>query len=250
MTDKNGFFIGYADGLPAPDRRFLLGAGLAAIAGPAFAGAKLAAHQMPVGSGHWNQAKILTLHGRVVQNPYPVLRTDGLDGTLRSVALVCSSKCGVDAQLAVFADKPVYVRGSVIKRGRHLLLAVVENAPWIGASDENLADEPVYVQDMGRITLNGEILDAKCWSGAMRPGRGKTHKSCASLCIRLGGAPWFVAPAAQGKRTIMVLAGPKGEAIRQEVLPFVGEPVRAKGRLVRLDDQVQFRIDPARIQMI
>ena len=32
---------------------------------------------------------------------------------------------------------------------------------------------------LGEATYRGEILDSKCWFGAMQPGQGKPHKSCA-----------------------------------------------------------------------
>ena len=38
------------------------------------------------------------------------------------------------------------------------------------------------------VTLKGEIIDPKCYLGAMKPGGGKTHKACAMRCIA-GGIP-------------------------------------------------------------
>jgi len=32
---------------------------------------------------------------------------------------------------------------------------------------------------MGERTLRGEVIDPKCYIGAMKPGGGKTHKACA-----------------------------------------------------------------------
>jgi hypothetical protein len=169
---------------------------------------------------------------------------------MRSVSLVCSNKCGVSAQLAQFDGKPVWVRGSVIARGRHRLLAVVSDAEWVGPAQNASPVGAVQEEYLGRAALNGEILDAKCWTGAMRPGEGKTHKACASLCIRMGGTPWFLAKDKAGKRAVFVLTGPKGEPLRDEILPLVGEPVRASGRLIRRDDLVQFRVDPRTIHSV
>ncbi len=250
MTRKNNFFVGYHDRLHKPDRRAMVLAGGAGLFAAALAGAKLAVHQQAWGSGNWDQQKTIVIEGVVEQSPYPVLRTAVLDGQMRSVSLVCSSKCGVSAQLELLEGKSVWVRGSVIARGRHRLLAVVENADWIGET-QNVQNIPAVTEDyLGRAALSGEILDAKCWSGAMRPGSGKTHKACASLCIRMGGTPWFLARDKNGKRAVFVLTGPKGEPLREAILPLVGEPVRVSGRLVRRDDLVQFRVDPAAIQSV
>jgi hypothetical protein len=32
----------------------------------------------------------------------------------------------------------------------------------------------------------GEVVDAKCYLGAMKPGDGKSHKACATLCVTNG----------------------------------------------------------------
>ena len=250
MSQKDNFFVGYHTKLPLVDRRAMILAGGAGLLGAALAGAKLAVHQQSRGSGKWDQDKIITIEGRVEQSPYPVLRTSALDGQMRSVSLVCSSKCGVSAQLSYYDDQPVWIRGSVIERGRHRLLAVVRDADWVGPSQKPIPASPIKEEYLGRAALNGEILDAKCWTGAMRPASGKTHKSCASLCIRMGGTPWFLVGDKQGRRAVFVLTGPQGEPLRDEILPLVGEPVRASGRLFRRDDLVQFRVDPTRIQSV
>jgi hypothetical protein len=49
-----------------------------------------------------------------------------------------------------------------------------------GMQAESFADRPIEVR--------GEIVDSKCFLGVMVPGSGKTHKDCASLCLR-GGIP-------------------------------------------------------------
>jgi hypothetical protein len=247
---NSNFFVGYADALPRMDRRVMVLTGGLGLLGAGFAGAKLAVHQQNWGDGQWDQAKTIVLEGHVEQSPYPVLRTASLDGQLRSVSLVCSSKCGVSAQLLAFEGKTVWVRGSMIARGRHRLLAVVRDDAWIGEADTALPTAPVREEYLGRAALNGEILDAKCWTGAMRPGSGKTHKACASLCIRMGGTPWFWVKDKTGKQAVFELAGPKAEALRDEILPLVGEPVRVNGKLFKRDDLVQFRVDPDTIHPV
>jgi hypothetical protein len=57
-------------------------------------------------------------------------------------------------------------------------------------------------------SLGGEILDSKCWFGAMQPSDSKVHKACASLCVRGDVPPAFFArgPAGQGALMIMTAA--------------------------------------------
>ena len=57
----------------------------------------------------------------------------------------------------------------------------------------------------GPVTVSGEIVDSKCFLGVMVPGAGKTHKECASLCLR-GGIP--PAPVRAGSSRAVVAAAP------------------------------------------
>jgi hypothetical protein len=81
------------------------------------------------------------------------------------------------------------------------------------------------LQALGDVSLAGEILDSKCWFGAMRPSSGKVHKACASLCIRGGIPPAFFArgPANQGALMIMTTGG---RAHGPALLELVADPVR------------------------
>ena len=85
------------------------------------------------------------------------------------------------------------------------------------------------------------IVDSKCFFGVMRPGRGKTHKACAALCIRGGIPPSFWVRDAQGRETILLMTDASGAPLGEEILPLVADPVRATGELVRVGDLVQFR---------
>lgn len=90
--------------------------------------------------------------------------------------------------------------------------------------------------------LAGEILDAKCWFGAMRPGYGKTHKSCAALCAR-GGLPLAfcqVGDCANGAQALLFL-NEHGQAFDRTILPLVADPVLVEGRLIAAGDVLQVR---------
>lgn len=66
------------------------------------------------------------------------------------------------------------------------------------------------------VTLDGELVDSKCYLGTMKPGDGKTHKSCAILCLRGGIPPLFVSKAAAQYATTLPpirTAGPSAKAI-------------------------------------
>jgi hypothetical protein len=111
-----------------------------------------------------------------------------------------------------------------------------------------LADWPE--RDLGEVMLAGEILDAKCWFGAMRPGFGKTHKACAALCAR-GGLPlaFCEGPDCGAEHFAPLFVDAQGRAHGRAILPYVGDPlIVTRARKVRIGDVVQLRADLADLQ--
>lgn len=241
-----GFFIGWA-GTPKPDRRFLLGASLGLLALSGAGAALLGRSHAPVGTGSWNMSDVRTFRGMLVREPYPMLRTSALGDAPRTAFLVTSGKTGVQRRLGEMADGPVEVKGSLIQRGVNAMIAAIDGDDWIvpgpNREDPRLADWPE--RDLGEALLVGEILDAKCWFGAMRPGSGNVHKSCAALCVRGGLPPAFCSggvmcgEASQAPLLLRADGGAHGE----DLLALVADPVRGIGRLVSVGDVTQFRAD-------
>lgn len=238
MSDPDDdFFVGYAP-TPLRDRRFFLAAGLALMSGTAALGAGFGAIQARPGPGTWDQADVRDWTGIVTSEPYGMLRTADLDGTPRTALLACLGKCGVAARLSGLAGQRVRVRGSLIRRGRHAMIAVPETeADWItslGPAGEVALAFP-DAETLGEVSLVGEILDSKCWFGAMRPSSGKVHKACASLCIRGGLPPAFFARDKAGRQALMILTS-AGQAHGPDLLPLVADPVQVRGTLMRRGD--------------
>jgi hypothetical protein len=90
--------------------------------------------------------------------------------------------------------------------------------------------------------LNGEIIDPKCYLGAMKPGGGKTHKACAMLCISGGVPPMLVTRDAARNETFYLLATEEGGVANERVRDFVGDAVEVSGRLERHGDLLLLRI--------
>ena len=233
---KDDFFIGWAE-TPKVDRRFFLGAGLGLLAGTAAVAGGIAALQRPMGKGDWNMGEIREWRGIATAEPYAMLRTTDLDGTPRTALLGCQGKCGVSAKIGALAGKPVIVQGSLIQRGTHSMIAVIDGLDWIredvGGDIDGLAfpkPEPVM-----EVSLNGEILDTKCWFGAMRPSSGKVHKACASLCIRGGLPPAFYVKDPQDQSALMIMTS-GGFGHNKDLLPYVADPVSITGQVQRFGD--------------
>jgi hypothetical protein len=88
------------------------------------------------------------------------------------------------------------------------------------------------------LTLRGEIIDPKCYLGAMKPGDGKTHKACAMRCIAGGIPPMLVAHDANGGETFYLIVSADGGVANELVYPFVGDRVDVTGSVEQLDDML------------
>lgn len=233
---KDDFFIGWAD-TPPVDRRFFFGAGLGLLAGTAATAAGVATFQSPVGPGTWNMGEVREWRGIATAEPYSMLRTLDLDGTPRTVLLACQGKCGVSAKIGALAGKPVTVQGSLIQRGRHAMVAVIDGLDWIREDSAGTVGDLAFPkpEPLFEASLNGEILDSKCWFGAMRPAEGKVHKSCASLCIRGGIPPAFYVQDRKQQAALMIMTA-GGYGHNKDLLEYVADPVQITGQVQRFGD--------------
>jgi hypothetical protein len=245
------FFIGWAHTPPA-DRRFFLRAGLGLTAAAGGLGFGLAALQPAPGPGSWDPDAVREWRGIASAQPYAMLRTHDLGGGPRTALLSCLGKCGVAARIGALAGAPVVVKGSLIQRGLHSMIAVDEAGDWIRLDDTTQPDATLAfpaAELLGEVTLAGEILDSKCWFGAMRPSTGKVHKACASLCIRGGIPPAFFARGPGAQEALMIMQT-TGRAYGPELLPLVGDPVRLTGRIFRQGDLLLLDAPRAAIQRV
>lgn len=246
------FFIGWADTPPA-DRRFFLRLGLGLVAGTAGLGAGLAALQRAPGAGSWDPDNVREWRGTVSAAPYAMLRSRDLGGGVpRTALLSCLGKCGVAAQIGALEGQPVVVTGSLIQRGQHAMLAVDEQGPWLRRDESAAPDASLAlpaIEALGEVSLTGEILDSKCWFGAMRPSDGKLHKACASLCIRGGIPPAFFARGPAGQSALMIMTD-DGRAQGPELLALVADPVQISGRVFRRGDLLLLDTPPSAIRRL
>ena len=250
MKKRDTFFVGWSDDIPNVDRRFVLGAGAALIAGGAGLGAALGRLQNPPGDGAWDQSDVRSWTGLLLADPYPMLRTLDLGGAPRTAFLATSGKTAVRLPPSL-VGRTVTITASLIERGDHDKLAAVDAQHWIAP----LAQAPSsqlsagLEKDLGPAALVGEILDAKCWFGAMRPGYGKSHKACATLCAR-GGLPLAFCTDGCGASEAPMFLDERGQAHARAILPYVADPVFVTGRRVQVGDVTQFRAPIASIHRL
>lgn len=237
MADEP-FFIGWSGEIAAPTRRQMLGAGLGAVAGAGALGLGLGTMAPAPGPGVWDQGRKLAVTGTIYPEPYLHLLTRDLGDGVRPVFLVGPDKNRIHVRPALTFTGAA-VTGTIIQRGEHAMMAVDKVYP----DPVQGRVRPQAEKDFGTAVLAGEILDAKCWFGAMRPGHGKTHKACAALCAK-GGLPLAFAEldrCADGKAGFLFL-NERGLAFGPEILPLVGDPVAVRARIVEVAGMRQVRV--------
>ncbi|MFN7977540.1 MAG: Rieske 2Fe-2S domain-containing protein [Vicinamibacterales bacterium] len=243
------FFVGYLR-MSLRTARVSLAVGVALAVAVLMLGTVLAVTQRNPGPDLRPSQAGVTASGLLELHPYPHLHTLGTDG--RSDALLFSGS-GKNAA-SVPADKDgtaVTVQGDRYERGRFALL---EGPGGFAAASLDPADQQrlaaLPLEDLGMVTVEGEIVDSKCYAGRMKPGVGHGHRACAQLCIAGGVPPVLVAFAPGGDSEHYLLATTDNGPVSEAVLPFVAEPVRVEGHLWRRGSVLTLQIDPARIHRL
>ncbi len=252
--DRDEMFIGWAKAPPV-DRRFLLGAlpvGFAGIAGFSWLNATMASDP---GAGQWLTGATHEVTGALITHPYPMIRVADPSAPfgVRTVLVVAEGKCNSALDLTDQNAKPVTASGVLIERKDRRMLEVppfLED--WLTPASLDMTDAlpNLQTETLGEVRLAGQIMDSKCFLGVMRPARGKTHKACASLCIRGGIPPSFWVRTKDGRESIMLMTTADGGPIPMDILPLVADPVEATGKIVRVGDLLHFRADASAYKRI
>lgn len=184
-------------------------------------------------------------------DPYPMLEMDTMNGP-SIVLLVEVGKHGAGPRAAGLVGRRVRVQGWPLERdGRRIIELAPDDSAIQPRSDGTVVEPALAEVPLGRVRLRGEIVDSKCFLGAMKPGDGKGHKACATLCIRGGIPPTFVTSDELGNRTYYLLRDAGGGPCGDWILPIVGEPVEVEGTFIRVADLMVLSIrvsDAARIR--
>ena len=247
------FFVGYLR-TPAKLAVFFLYLVPVALCGVIGLSIGLSLAQPDPGSGSWAGRADLT--GILETQPYPVLRVppDDEHPAGRAILLVGQGKLGVIEQAAALDGQRVQVRGGFLRRGGMTMIQVAGRDGLVATPDEAgdesgtpAAPDPT---PLGAYTLRGEIVESKCFLGAMRPGCGRTHMACANLCLLGGIPPVFVTRGPDGNEQLFLLADAEGGAVTDAVLDYVSLAVEVTGEVEQRDDLMVLRIDPEAIDVL
>lgn len=232
------FFVGWQEAPPQLSRRGLLKAGGGLVVGAGALGLGLGLAAPAPGPGVWDQGRKVAVTGTIYPQPYLHLLTEDLGRGLKPVFLVGPGKTRIEVRPALTFTGAA-VTGTLIERGDHAMMAVDGVYPDPAPGRVRAGPEKA----LGEVVMTGEILDAKCWFGAMRPGHGKTHKACAMLCAK-GGLPLAFCETgrcADGKAALLML-NERGRAFGPEIIPLVADPVMIRGQIFEVAGLRQVRV--------
>lgn len=128
-----------------------------------------------------------------------------------------------------FEGKRIRIRGTLLRGDQKILIELTQGENAL-RNVERALTYPIRQTPAKAIMVKGEIIDPKCWFGAMKPGEGKVHKSCAIRCISGGIPPVLKVPKNNG-HLYYLLETPAGEDMHQSLLEFVAEPVEVSGEV-------------------
>jgi len=219
---QGDLYVGY---LPLPDKhRRAVRACVATLAiAFAAAAAAIAALQRDPGPAVWDTANETTLTGRVSAHPYPLIETDD------AVYLVVEmGKRGAQQRLTALDNHRAELTGYLLKRDGRRMIELAPGDPAVVTKGED-TQPPRVARPGAEVELVGEILDSKCYLGAMKPGDGKAHKACATLCLDGGIPPMLYTTNPDGSPAHYVLCASDAAPAPESVRDYLAEPVRVRG---------------------
>ena len=269
-TAPHGFYVGYVDETPPGVSRFGRRAVIGLLLLAAALGGVLALLLERFDEGVFEYGTVRDYEGELLVDPHPRLLT--ADGPAEGYLLVGVGKHGLDVNgepSAPWTPSPstkTELSGTLIRNPEAAMLEVhslelpegaAEGGPafeptaraatathYSALDSESAGPESEVATNVIRVrgqTLVGEIVDTKCYLGAMKPGRGKPHRDCASLCIRGGIPAALLVRTEGGERHLVHLLNPQGQPLGRELLEWVGEPVEVWGTLRRRDNRLFLR---------
>lgn len=240
--DAPDFFVGYLR-MPLRIVRFVAIAASMLLLGADAVALLLYRAQTARASGDWGNAEA-AYDGVLMARPYPVVLVAATASEpARAVLLVSEGKHGAPPGLEPLDGKRVHAQGYPLLRDGLIVLQLSQ----MPRAAEGAAP-PHAATPLGAHTITGEIVDSKCFLGAMNPGEGKVHEPCAALCLLGGIPPLFVSRGDDGRLAYRLLADEDGGPMPEEAANHNGQPLTLTGNLTRLDGIDVFAVKRAALE--
>ncbi len=214
--------------------------------------------QKKIANSEYKYNEVATYTGMVSNSPFPhIVFTKGKDNfgnpQMEALPLVNAWKFGADQLIQNWCKKTTScvatIKGTIITRDGINAMELSDEENSFVQAKNNVDFRNITPQLIGDVKIIGEIIDPKCYLGAMNPGEGKPHRSCAIRCIS-GGIMPMITFNQSGKKEYAVLLGMKGEKINEKVLDYVAEPVEINGTLFKYANWQFIYIIPEKINRL
>lgn len=242
---RDDFYIGWQAAAPRGLARFVRRRVLALLAATFTIALVVALTHAPASSARFEFGVVRSFTGRIEHIPYPtlVVARPSAEGSTSRWLLTVFGKRGAEGATAALDGHDVRFDGSLVHRDG---VTMVELSPDTLLDLGRAETRTGVTADGVHVRLEGEIVDAKCFLGVMKPGDLKTHRACAARCISGGVPPVLLVRDAEGRATYHLLVDEAGGAVNEHVLHLVAEPIVVEGRLVQRDGLSILYADPAR----
>lgn len=244
---EDEFYVGYHDKAPRGVSRLVRRVIFVALAALLLVSFIVVNQQRGFPNSNFELADRSRIEGVIYTDPQPFIRArvgkDAYGNPLfKNVLLINYGKFGATESVQKMQDK----LGGALEN-----FEVTLEGKWIyydGFSLFELSDNENSLVDhirtatidqnryhIGVKALEGQIIDPKCYFGAMKPGEGKPHRSCAVLCISGGIPPVFAAKDGSGRLDYYLMLNKNGQPVNQAVLDFVAEPLVITGEIAQVN---------------
>ena len=247
------FYIGYLPEAPSSTSKFIRNILVAVFILVLSAGIILSLHQREFSKGVFEYGSKKEYTGVYTNVPVPSIKivnqkdSSGKDINM-TIPIVGYGKHGAESAIENYEiqhsvslnGKKVTFKGDLIYNEK-TFLSLVDDNPITHVTETNESADKMMM--LGDTTLQGEIIDPKCYFGVMKPGLGKVHRQCAINCISGGIPPVIRTQNRYGTFEYFLLLGKNGERINQEVLFYVADPIELKGKLYQWGNWKVFQCD-------
>ena len=236
---KKDFYIGWKNDLPKRNKKavgFLI---LGLIVVLPIVAYLIVTFETPFNEHHFELGVQREFYGVYFNKPQPMLVLDKqtlADGFNPEALLVGYGKFGatsimeeVQAARGNLNGREIRIRGTLLYGDGKIVIELTNGIDAvIGTTSKRMF--PVQQTQPKSSQLIGEIIDPKCWFGAMKPAEGKVHKSCAIRCIS-GGIPPVLKVKKNGEHLYYLLVANGSENLNESLLDFVAEEVEVSGEV-------------------
>jgi len=209
--------------------------------------------QKPFKNSTFELTSATKITGTFHENPYPMLRVEVAKNTYKNILLLGFGKSSANPfleklqnEIADLNGKTLSIEGNLIYYNGKTLIQITddEKVTLKNNSKTHIPSKKI----ISKMTLQGEIIDPKCYFGVMKPGKGKIHRSCAIRCISGGIPPVLATTDNNNISQYYLLTDLKGNAINNDILPYIGKPSEITGIVQEMEDWYIMKINISSIE--